>query len=210
MALHAEAFGVFAARHGLVLTPDLRGRLDGKRNRDIFPILFGRALPEEDLKRYTLEKEASYRELSHGRIRPVPGALRLLGLLEARGIPVAIATSAPAENVPHSLEPLGLLERFSVIVRSDEVPRGKPHPDVFLAAASRLGLPAEACLAFEDSPMGVLARAAGMTCVALTTSFSAEGLAAHGAHAQRTVQDFDEYLATAGAWLAAPLLARNG
>ena len=88
------------------------------------------------------------------------------------------------------------------MVRADEVPRGKPHPDVFLAAARLLGVPAADCLAFEDAPAGVAAaKAAGMTCVGVTTSFSTAGLAAGGVAPDYTVKDFDEYLKGPGAWL---------
>ncbi len=202
MPLHADAFGIFAERHGLILSSDLRGRLDGKRNRDIFPILFGRELSEPELKRYSNEKEGLYRDLSRGRLAPLPGLLPLLDLLAERRIPMAIATSAPGENVPHTLGELRLTDRFPVVVRSDEVPQGKPHPDVFVEAARRIGVPAGECLAFEDAPMGVIAAcAAGMTCIGISTGFSAVGLAEHDAHPRATVADFEEYRARFGSWL---------
>jgi beta-phosphoglucomutase family hydrolase len=205
MSLHARAFEEFTRRHELPpFDESIRARIDGKRNRDIFPILFGRELPPEDVRRFSEEKEALYRELSRGRIRPLRGLERLLSLLEQRRIGIAIATSAPAENVPHTLGELGLAPRFPHVVRSDTVPRGKPHPDVFLAAADLLGVPPSDCLAFEDAPIGVVAaRAAGMSCVAITTTFSAEAFAAHGATPDATVADFDEYLAGPGRWLRA-------
>ena len=56
------------------------------------------------------------------------GAEELLERLAALGIGAAVATSAPEENVVHTLAELGLAERFPVIVRSDQVPRGKPLP----------------------------------------------------------------------------------
>jgi beta-phosphoglucomutase-like phosphatase (HAD superfamily) len=85
------------------------------------------------------------------------------------------------------------------------VPRGKPHPDVFLAACALIDRPATRCVAFEDAPIGILAaRAAGMECVAVTTTFSAETFAAHGAPASVAVADFEEYLEGAGRWLAEP------
>ena len=66
-----------------------------------------------------------------------------------------------------------------MIARSDEVAHGKPEPDVFLEAARKLGVDAADCVAFEDAPMGVVAAArAGMTAVAVTTSYPAEILAA--------------------------------
>lgn len=203
MALHAEAFVAFAARHGLPpLDASARARFDGRRNRDIFPDLLGRVLGEDELRRYSGEKEASYRELSRGRLAPLRGLPRLLERLEALGIPAGVATSAPLENVPHTLRELGLERRFGTVVRSDEVPRGKPFPDVFLAAARRIGVAAEHCLAFEDSPAGVrAAKAAGMGVVAVTTSFSAEAFRDHGADFDHAVADFDEYLAGPGRWL---------
>ena len=196
MPLHAEAFGAFMARHGLPpLDEGQRARLDGKRNSDIFPELFGRALPPEQLRAFAVEKETLYRELSRGQLAPAPGLLRLLARLAARGIPAAIATSGPAENVRHTLAELALAERLAVVVRGDEVPRGKPYPDIFLAAAARLGVDAASCLAFEDSPAGVAAAgAAGMRCVALTTSFTEAAFGAAGSAPDAFVRDFDEFL----------------
>jgi HAD superfamily hydrolase (TIGR01509 family) len=151
MALHAEAFAMFVQRHALAPFDEMRRRqLDGKRNRDIFPVLFGRALADEELRRYADQKEGLYRELSRGRLVALAGLDRLLERLHARRIPVAVATSAPPENVRHTLAELGLDARLERVVRADEVPRGKPHPDVFLAAARLLGAPAAECVAFED------------------------------------------------------------
>jgi HAD superfamily hydrolase (TIGR01509 family) len=204
MPIHARAFEAFVGRHGLPpFDEGMRARLDGKRNRDIFPILFARELPPEEIRRFSHEKESLYRELSRGRLGPLPGLTRLLALLEARGIPVAIATSAPEENVPHTLREIGLVDSFPWVARSDAVARGKPHPDVFLAACDLIGRPASRCVAFEDAPIGIVAaRAAGMACVALTTTFTADVFSAHGAAPDAAVGDFEEFLAGPGRWLA--------
>jgi beta-phosphoglucomutase len=115
------------------------------------------------------------------------------------------------ENVAHSLAELGLDRRLTRVMRSDEVARGKPAPDVFLAAADLVGVEPARCLAFEDAPAGIrAARAAGMRCVAVTTGFGAEALAVHGAPPDLAVPDFDAFLAVADAWLeAAPVPARS-
>jgi beta-phosphoglucomutase len=196
MEIHKDAFALFMARRGLPpMDAAQRARLDGKRNTDIFPELLGRELPREELRALSAEKETLYCTLSRGRLRPLAGLERFLDLLGASGIPVAIATSGPAGNVRHTLEELGLADRVTVIVRGDQVPRGKPHPDVFLAAAERIGVPPAECLAFEDSPSGVAAaRAAGMGCVALSTSFSAEAFRAAGVEPDLVVPDFDAFL----------------
>jgi beta-phosphoglucomutase len=202
MPIHTEAFFAFIERHGLArLTDKDRGRFEGRRNRDIFPEVFGRPLSEEEQAAFSGEKEALYRELSRGHLRPLPGLLPLLDRLDAERVPIAIATSAPEENVPHTLDELGLRERLRCVVRSDEVPRGKPHPDVFLEAARRIGVPPAECIAFEDAPLGVRsAQDAGMRVVGVTTSFSAEAFAEHGAAPDRCIADFTELRDGPASW----------
>lgn len=204
MAYHAEAFALFLRRHGLpAMTMAMRQRLDGKRNSEIFPILFNRDLTLEELRVFADEKESAYRELSRERLQPLAGAVTLLERLAARGIGVAVATSAPQQNVVHTLSAIGLAERIKVVTRSDAVPRGKPFPDVFLRAAQELGVSPEACLAFEDAPVGVAAaRRAGMRCGAITSTFSAETFAAADPSPDAAYRDFEAYLESDGSWLA--------
>jgi beta-phosphoglucomutase len=203
MACHAEAFGLFLKHHGLPeMTMAMRHRIDGKRNSEIFPILFDRELTLDEIRTFSEEKESAYRELSRERLQPLAGSITLLERLAERGISVAVATSAPERNVAHTLSAIGLADRISVIARSDSVPRGKPFPDVFLQAAHELGVAPEACLAFEDAPVGVAAaRSAGMRCVAITSTFSAEALAASDPPPDAAYHDFDAYLEGDGRWL---------
>ena len=205
MPIHAEAFGIFVARHGLPrLTPEDRRRLDGKRNREIFPDLFGRALSEDELRVFADEKESLYRELSVGRLVPLRGFEHLLSMLDSRQIPVAIATSAPPENVTHTLRELHLNSRLTRIMRGDQVRRGKPYPDVFLASAALLAVPPEGCVAFEDAPIGITAvKAAGMTAVAITTSFSSDVFRSHEPRPDLIVADFEEFVDGPGGRLIA-------
>lgn len=193
MGVHQQAFDVFAERHGLPpITTELRRRLDGKRNRDIFPILFEQSLSEADLKAYGTEKETLYRELSAGKLRPVAGLNELLAELDARQIPLGISTSAPAENVSHTLNEIELTGRFAAIVRADQVPNGKPHPDVFLETASQLGVAPQNCAGFEDALMGIHAvKAAGMVCFALPTFLSVAEIEEDG-QADHIVVDFHQ------------------
>lgn len=196
MHLHAEAFAVFAERHGLPpLTTRDRARLDGRRNSEIFPILFGRDVPREEWQAYEHEKESLYRELSRGRLLPLKGLHVLIERLKQSDIAMALATSAPAPNVAHTLGELGLADAFPIIVRGDQVPKGKPAPDVFIEAARRLGVSAEDCLVFEDAPMGIAAaHAAGMAVVALTTSFTAAHFGQLQPPPSFMCGDFEEFL----------------
>jgi beta-phosphoglucomutase len=196
MHLHAEAFAVFAERHGLpALTTDDRARLDGRRNSEIFPILFNREVPRDEWLAYEEEKEGLYRELSRGRLQPMNGLHDFIARLRHDGIKVALATSAPRLNVEHTLGELGLAGDFPIIVRGDEVGRGKPAPDVFIEAAKRLDVQPHDCLVFEDAPIGVeAAKAAGMPVAALTTSFSEDYFRALPDPPDLVFSDFEAFL----------------
>jgi HAD superfamily hydrolase (TIGR01509 family) len=200
---HMEAFGLFVERHGLPPLDEVkRARIDGKRNSDVFPIVFDRPLSADEVTRYADEKEQLYRHLSRGRLVPRPGLLRLLDRADALGLPVAVATSAPLENVRHTLAELGLAARLTRIARSDDFGRGKPFPDVFLGAARLIGVAPSDCVAFEDAPSGIMAaRAAAMTCVAVGSTHTPEMLAEHGALPEHMVADFEEYLNGPGRWM---------
>ena len=196
MHLHAEAFAAFAKRHGLPpLTPEDRARLDGRRNSEIFPILFKREVPRDEWQAYEHEKESLYRELSRGRLTAMKGLHEFIARLRADGIKVALATSAPEPNVIHTLAELGLSKDFPIIVRGDQVPRGKPAPDVFLEAARQLNVAPTDCLVFEDAPMGIeAALAAGMAVVGLSTSFAASQFHELDRPPSYTCCDFEEFL----------------
>ncbi len=96
----------------------------------------------------------------------MPGLFDLLEDVRRRGLRLGVASNSLLEYVLKACVGHGLAEYFRCIVTADRVARGKPAPDVYLAAARGLGLPAEACLAVEDSPSGVRAAvAARMVCV---------------------------------------------
>lgn len=196
MAWHAQAFDAFVARHRLpAMDMAMRRRTDGKRNREIFPMLFGRELTAVELEALEEEKEGMYRELSRGQLRPLRGLAELLDRLDAAGIVSGVATSGPRKNVEHTLAEIGLAHRFRAIARGDQVAHGKPAPDVFLHAAEQLGVAAADCLAFEDAPLGVAAaRNAGMFSIAVTTSYAREVFEAADITPHAIYADFQAFL----------------
>jgi HAD superfamily hydrolase (TIGR01509 family) len=102
-----------------------------------------------------------------GEIEAMPGALALLRRLAGRA-PIALASGSPLPAILAALQRLEIRQCFNHVVSSESVARGKPHPDVFLAAAEALGVPPANCLVFEDSLIGVrAARAAAMRCIAV-------------------------------------------
>jgi HAD superfamily hydrolase (TIGR01509 family) len=95
-----------------------------------------------------------------------PGIVELLDWLDARGVPKAVATSTICELAMEKLELAGLRARFETIVCGDQVPKTKPAPDVYLSATRRLGVDPRACIALEDSDVGLrAAHAAGLACI---------------------------------------------
>ncbi|GAA4871425.1 MULTISPECIES: HAD family hydrolase [Saccharopolyspora] len=108
--------------------------------------------------------------LDGGEIELLAGAERMVVEVSDRAS-IALASSAPRRLIDAVLDRHGLTERFTATVSSAEVPKGKPSPDVYLAAAGKLGQEAAACLAVEDSSNGLrAAAAAGMTVVAIPNS----------------------------------------
>jgi len=115
---------------------------------------------------------------------PLPAAPGVLEIVQAarqeREVKLAIATSGQKAKQFPVIEGTGLrLEWFDVVVTGDDVERKKPDPQIYRRTAERLGVPPERCVVFEDAPAGVqAAKAAGMACVAVTTSAPAEELQA--------------------------------
>jgi sugar-phosphatase len=104
---------------------------------------------------------------SEGRL--LPGAIRAIDLTSERG-PIALASSTPLALIQRSLEHFDLSDRFASVHSAEFEPYGKPHPGVFLTAATSLGVAPTRCLVFEDSTAGVIAaRAASMSLVAVPT-----------------------------------------
>ena len=152
------------AEWGFVLPDNVYERIVGRAAVDTKAVLrdaLGSALPVEEAyqrKQHYLEEEIAQRGI------PLkPGLLELLNCLDAQAVPKAVASSTHRAFVMRKLAVAGLLSRFDVIVCGDDVPNGKPAPDVFLAAAERLGVPAGRCVVLEDSDAGIqAAHAAGM------------------------------------------------
>jgi len=128
---------------------------------------------------YLEREERNYRQLVDEQgIAVFPGVIDLLDELADQQIPFALASSGHAAKIEMNLAAARLKDRFSIVVSGDDVDWGKPDPEIFLLAASHLSLPPERCIVIEDSIAGVeAARRAGMSCVAVTNTFTAQALA---------------------------------
>jgi HAD superfamily hydrolase (TIGR01509 family) len=148
---------------------DSYAKFMGKRLPEVIEAIeltIGRKLPDgfaEDYQRRTLERFRL-------ELRPIKGAREFIGALI--DIPRCIASSSSPDRLALCLDVLNMTDLFQERVFSaSNVARGKPHPDIFLYAAQKLGVKAEECVVIEDSVGGVIAaRAAGATVIGLTAA----------------------------------------
>jgi len=152
------------AAQGIAITRPQFLQTFGLRNDEILPRWLPQGTAPQQIDWVSKSKEKLYRKLlREGGIGPLPGAAEWVRRLKAEGWRQAIASSAPRENVDTVLEVLGLGDFFQALVTAEDVTRGKPDPQVFLTAASRLDAQPNRCVVVEDSPMGIeAARRAGM------------------------------------------------
>lgn len=178
MNYHKKAWMEFARRYGLDLTEEeFHGKFSGKKNDQIFQMVFNKELTKEEIFNYTEEKEGIYRELYAPEIKEVPGLFEALRVLMDNNKKLAIATTASRKNREFGLRALRLTETFPVILGDEDVTKGKPDPEIYLETAKRLGVEPARCLVFEDTPSGVQAgKNAGMTVIGIMTTHSKEEL----------------------------------
>lgn len=151
------------ADRGVPLTRDQFLATFGLRNDAIVPQWIPGASPALT-NEIAVAKEALYRRLvRQGGLDPLPGVRHWTERLAHEGWRQAIASSAPRENIDAVLGVIGLASCFQAMVSAEEVERGKPDPQVFLSAASRLGSAPAECIVVEDAAAGIeAARRAGM------------------------------------------------
>lgn len=165
---HAASWKMVARRHGLAISDSQFAATFGQTSRDIIRALWGDGLDDAQVRRIDDEKETIYRELVTGMVPLAIGTREMLAALRDAGLPLAVGTSGPRENVELVMRETRLQAAFDAVVTGADVQRGKPAPDCFLLAAQRLNVPAAGCWVVEDAPVGIqAAQAAGMRVIAL-------------------------------------------
>ncbi len=174
-----EVRSAYAAAHGRPWTREDQLAVMGANSRQWSETMrqrLGADVPAEQIKAEVVAGVVA--RFRSGAVAVVPGAPEAVRRIAAR-YPVAIASSSPREVIAAALDLLGLQAVFGATVSADEVRLGKPAPDVYRLAASRLGADAERCLVIEDSTNGVLAgRAAGAFVVLVPSQAVAPSAAA--------------------------------
>ncbi|HWH83990.1 MAG TPA: HAD family phosphatase [Burkholderiaceae bacterium] len=183
MPHHHDAWVAWYARRGLPMNPgEFFASTAGRTNAEILLDLF----PAQTVHEHAAmadEKEAIYRDLARPALALVAGAQAFAAQARADGLKLAVCTASTLPNMALAFERHGIDRWVEAIVSPADTMtgpgggarvRGKPHPDLFLEAAWRLGVAPADCLVFEDAPLGIeAARRAGMHAVALTTTLPA-------------------------------------
>lgn len=178
LALIEEAHRQYWQKQGFSFTSDeFRNHFVGRGIAEIFKYLAGREPTPLELRRHSGEINSLYENNLTEGVETTTGALEFLNNLKARKLKIALATSAMPENRNLVLKMHGLEPFFDLILGSEQIPKSKPSPDIYLETAARLDVNPEHCLVFEDSTVGIqAAKAAGMKVVGILSSHSAEEL----------------------------------
>lgn len=173
---HIEAWKIFYKKIGREYSvEDYLKNINGRINRDIFNFMFGGGLTEDEIKRYSEEKEAMYRELYAPYIQPIKGLTVFLEELQYASVAKAIATSGQGPNIDFMFQHVNIRQFFAAVVDATQITKGKPDPEIFLKAAADVQADPSKCIAFEDSVAGIRsAKSAGMKVIGLATTHTRE------------------------------------
>lgn len=174
-AYQARAFQALFTDLGLTTNArKLLDRLNGMPAPDILRHVFRQPVPLKQRKEYAAQREFLYRTLYRGHRQETPGLSAFLTAARGSGLRLGLGTGSPSETISFIIDHLDLRRLFDVVVGADEVKRGKPHPDTFLAVARKLGVAPAECVVFEDAVLGEQAATrAGMPFVGVTATLPA-------------------------------------
>ncbi len=165
-------------KRGLSLRDDDYKKCVGKPTKVFLQEMFGGALSKADIDEIYTERKKIFRDEPAKHIVAMPHAVDTCKRLHADGYTLAIASASSQSGIELVLHTLGIRDCFTTIVSADMVERPKPDPAVYLACLRALGQSADQCVCVEDSAVGVAAaKAAGLYCIAVTHTHTAEELA---------------------------------
>ncbi len=175
MPHHHDAWVQWHERRGLTIDgPRFFATTAGRSNAEILADMLP-ALSAAEHVDLADEKEALYRELAGVSLSLVAGAAAFVDAARNAGYRLAVCTASTPQNMALAFQRHAIDGWVETVVSPADGLRGKPHPDIFLEAAKRLGVAPADCIVFEDAPLGIeAARRAGMRAVALTTTMAAD------------------------------------
>ena len=170
--LYLEATRETLATAGIPLTDDQYVELFLVQGRGAWHLAEARGIPPDEVQRLREARNALYARRLAEAPRVMPGVTAVLASLHGR-YPMGVVTSSRRDHFELIHERTGLLPYFDFVLTADEVPRTKPHPDLYLRAVDRSGVDRTECVAIEDSARGLAAAtAAGVPCIVVPTALT--------------------------------------
>jgi len=172
--LYHEAFNVVLEPYGYSVTSEDYVNIIGHSVEAAWEWVLNNFKIREDPASFLRRYNEAVLELLAQPAEPLPGVRELLAELRGRGLPIGLASASLRQWVNATIRGLHIENAFDATVSASEVEHSKPAPDLYLAAAEKLGVPAADCLAVEDTGAGIAAaKAAGMFAVQVRASSTA-------------------------------------
>lgn len=189
--LHFKTWQMTAAEDGFEFSRELFLKTFGQTSRAIIQTHWPRPLTEEEIHHFDTRKEGLYRQYAaQGMVEPIPGALETVHKLHDAKILMGAGSSGPGLNVHFMLNLLKIAPLLQAIVSGTDVEHGKPSPDIYLTAASEMGVEPSSCIVIDDSRSGVVAgKEAGMKVIGFFSDGHSES---EYERADRVIRSFDE------------------
>lgn len=173
---HFQSWHKTLGQYSLSVSESQLRKMFGMTSPEVVRLLFGPQVKEDFVAKLCEEKELLFREAIRESAAYLPGVEYWLGDFNDSGIRQAIASSGLQENINAVLDALGTRRFLDEVVSGEDLP-SKPDPAIFILAARKLGVHHTNCLVIEDAIAGVAgAKAAGMKCLAVTTTNPAQEL----------------------------------
>lgn len=177
-------------RRGLEMTDELLSKMMGRRAHEAFTALVEHHDLDETIDDLRAESDEIFHAILHESVEVMPGLYELLDLIESRDLPKAVATSSGRNYLEDLLSRFDLAHRFQTTLTSEDVSNGKPHPEIYLTAAERLGVTPSEMLVLEDSGNGTKSAAdAGAHIVSIPHEYSANQNFSPARHVAKSLAD---------------------
>lgn len=171
--LYQHVGGELLRRRGRTFDGDLLDAMMGRPQPVALATMIEWHGLDDTVEGLAAETKEIFAGLLDTRLEPMPGAVDLVTQLASRNVPRGVATSSGPDFAHDVLGRVGLRPHFGFVLTSADVTHGKPHPEIYLTAARRLGIAPEKMLVFEDSQAGCRAAvAAGAVAVAVPAGHS--------------------------------------
>ncbi|QDU09309.1 HAD family hydrolase [Gimesia aquarii] len=141
-------------RRGKKMTSEILHGMMGRRALEGFQHLSSHLNEPEDPHELWVESQEIFYSLLDQHLKPMQGLFELLDYLDELDIPKGVATSSPRQHLETLLTQFDLMHRFQITLTAEDVTHGKPHPEIYLTTAQKLGVGPERMLVLEDSETG--------------------------------------------------------